>query len=126
MESVADLTTFTPWAPGIYFTTRQLFDMESSRRRSLGVILLAVFYGAGWIPMLALTLTNPAVSILDRPFELLMLLSAASLLSLGLYHFRHPELVGDPSENYDPKPLPLAIIAIGLIGIGVMVAMIIG
>ncbi|WP_154019881.1 hypothetical protein [Halococcus sediminicola] len=109
----------------MYSTTRQLSDMESSRRRSLDVTLLAVFFGAGWIPTLASTFTNPAVSLLDQPFELLMLLSAASLLSIGLYHFRHPELVRDPANSYESKSLPLAIIVVGPIGIGVMVAMIV-
>ncbi len=54
-----------------------------------------------------------------------MLLSAASLLSIGLYHFRHPELVRDPANSYESKSLPLAIIVVGPIGIGVMVAMIV-
>ena len=69
--------------------------------------------------------TEPAVSVFDRAFRILLLLSALSLFTLGLSRLRSPEWFDDGAPKREFRSLPLAIIAGGLFGIGVLSYMIV-
>ena len=99
--------------------------MRHTRRQSIGSIIIALAVGFGQLPSLMTVITNPAVSILDRPFAPVMLVAALSLLSMGILHLRNPNQFDSRSSGSRIQPLPLVIIAGGLFGIGAMMYMIV-
>lgn len=99
--------------------------MKHTRRQSIGSIILALTVGFGQLPSLVTVVTNPAVSILDRPFVPVMLVAALSLLSIGITHLRNPDQFESHSSESRIQPLPLVIIAGGSFGIGVMMYVIV-
>lgn len=99
--------------------------MGHTRRQSIGSIIIALVAGFWQLPSLVAIVTNPAISILDRPFAPVMLVAALSLLSIGIIHLRNPDQFDNRSSGREIQPLPLVIIAGGLFGIGVMMYLIV-
>lgn len=101
-----------------YDTRRRTTDMRHTRRQSIGSIIIALVVGFGQLLSLVSVVTNPAVSILDRPFAPVMLVGALSLFSIGVLHLRNPDQFDSRPSRSRIQPLPLVIIAGGLFGIG--------
>jgi hypothetical protein len=98
--------------------------MNRTRQQGLGVIIIALVFALGQLPVLTPVVTTPAVSVFDRAVATSMLLGALSLFTLGVFRIRNPEWFDDGSTEQDVRPLPMFIIAGGLVGIGVLVYMI--
>ena len=99
--------------------------MRRAHRQSIGSIIIALVVGFGQLPSFVSVVTNPAVSILDRPFAPVMLVGALSLLSIGILHLRNPDQFESRSSGSRIRPLPLVVIAGGLFGIGAMMYVIV-
>ena len=99
--------------------------MDRTRQQGLGAIIIALAVGLGQLTLLAPVITEPAVSVFDRPFPILMLIGALSLFTLGVSRLRNPELVSGSSTEEEFRLVPMLIIAGGLFGIGMLMYMIV-
>lgn len=99
--------------------------MDSTRQQGLGAIIIALSLTLGQLPSLVPVVTEPAVSVFDRAFVILMLVGALSLFTLGISRLRNPEQFDNGSREQGSRSIPIFIIAIGLIGIGALMFMIV-
>lgn len=98
--------------------------MDRTRQQGIGAIIISLSLVLGQLPLLASVITTPAISVSDRAFGILMLLSALSLFTLGVFRLRNPEQFEDGSTESEFRTIPMFIIASGLVGIGALMYMI--
>lgn len=110
---------------GLFRCVVRQITMDSTRQQSLGAIIIALSLALGQLPSLVPVVTEPAVSIFDRTFVILMLVGALSLFTLGISRLRNPEQFDDGSTEQEFRSIPVFIIAIGLVGIGALMFLIV-
>jgi len=100
-------------------------DMDRIRQQGIGAAIIALVLGLAQLPTLVPVITEPAVSVFDRAYSILILLGASSLFYLGTLRLRNPEWFDDASTEHEFRPVPMAVIAGGLFGIGALMYLII-
>ena len=99
--------------------------MKRIRQQGIGTAVIAMIIALAQLPILVPVITDPTVSVFDRAYGILMLLGASSLFSLGALRLRNPEWFGNDPTEHELRPVPLAVIAGGLFGVGALIYLVI-
>ena len=99
--------------------------MDPTRQQGIGTAIIALVLALAQLPILAPVITEPAVSVFDRAYSILMLLGASSLFYLGALRLRNPEWFDDGPTEHEFRPVPMAVIGSGLFGIGALMYLIV-
>lgn len=99
--------------------------MDRTNQQGIGTAIIALILALAQLPILVPVIIEPAVSVFDRAYSILMLLGASSLFYLGTLRLRNPEWFDDGSTEHEFRPTPLVIIAGGAFGIGALMYLLI-